>query len=108
MARTMNRREWLGQAATVAAVVGGASALLAACRGGGGGGLVCTDTSGLSEADIQTRTANAYVEASTHTGQRCENCALYVAGAAGACGTCQVVKGPINPGGWCNIWVTAG
>lgn len=104
---TVSRREWLSQAAVAVAAVAGAGTLLAACKGGGGS-LSCADTTGLSEADIATRTANAYVEATTNPAQNCANCVLYVVGAPNACGGCTVVKGPINPAGWCNIWVARG
>lgn len=34
-------------------------------------------------------------------GQQCSACKNYIAGAAGADGSCKVVAGPISPGGYC-------
>lgn len=97
-----DRRQFLKSAATVGAVAAGAS-LLAAC-GKGGGALQCTDVAGLSPADAATRTSLNYVDASADPAKVCSGCMLYVAGQPNACGGCQVVKGPINPGGSCNSW----
>ena len=99
------RREWLGQVCSAALVVAGGALVLSACKGGGGGSLSCTDTTGLSEADIATRTATQYVDAATDPAKKCSGCMLYVAGTEGACGTCTAVKGPINPEGSCTAWV---
>ncbi|MCB9507399.1 MAG: high-potential iron-sulfur protein [Myxococcales bacterium] len=98
----INRREFLERAALLGAAVG-AGAFMVGCNKGGGG-LSCTDTAGLAAADVATRTNNNYVDASTQAGKDCAGCALYQAGAEGACGTCTVVKGPINPAGYCNLW----
>lgn len=98
------RREWLGQVCSAALVVAGGAMVLSACKGGGGS-LSCTDTTGLTEADLATRTATQYVDAATDPAKKCSACMLYVAGAQGACGTCSAVKGPINPDGSCTTWV---
>lgn len=102
-----DRRQFLKSAATVGAVAAGAS-LLAACGKGGGGALSCTDVAGLSPADAATRTSLNYVDAATDPAKVCSGCVLYVAGQPNACGGCQVVKGPINPGGSCNSWAKKG
>lgn len=83
-------------------VVGGAGLAVAAC--GGSSGPTCTDTTGLAEADVTMRTSQGYVEASTHGADNCAACTFYTAGAAGACGTCTVIRGPINPAGYCNLF----
>lgn len=66
----------------------------------------CTDTSGLSEQEIQMRNNSEYVDDSPHDDKTCDNCQLYVEPAGGEqCGGCQVIKGPIHPKGYCNLWV---
>lgn len=65
----------------------------------------CTDLTGLSDADKQTREQLKYADKSVVTGKSCDNCQLYEAAAAGkTCGACKVVKGPINPKGYCTAW----
>ena len=96
----VNRRQFLERAAIIGAGMS-AGAILMGCKGGS---LSCDDTSGLSMADRQGREAMAYVEASADAAKTCANCALYTAGAEGACGSCSVVKGSINPAGYCNVW----
>ena len=67
--------------------------------------LDCTNTSGLWPAEAATRTTNAYVEHSAKADQFCQICLNFQPpAAAGACGSCTTVKGPINPGGWCTSW----
>lgn len=92
--------------------------LLAGCdkSSGGGGGdqpaeaedkpLDCTDVSGLDEAGKKTREAFNYVEETTVPGKLCANCQLYQPPPSGdGCGGCTIVKGPINPNGYCTSWV---
>ena len=68
--------------------------------------MVCTDTSSLSPADAQVRTALAYVDTSTEVGKVCSGCQQFLpAPQPGVCGTCKVVKGPINPNGNCKSFV---
>jgi len=66
----------------------------------------CADTSGLAPADLALRTAPAvgYVESSTQPGKACSTCQQFNAAAPGSCGSCKVLKGPINPGGYCNLF----
>jgi hypothetical protein len=65
----------------------------------------CDDVSGLSPEDQKLRTETAaYVEKSPDVTKRCSDCAQFVPGAKDACGTCKVVKGPINPGGTCKLF----
>lgn len=97
----LSRREFIERALALGAVAVGAGVVLQGCSKP----LDCSDTTGLSADDAATRTNNGYVEATTTPGQTCANCQLYTAGAANACGGCTVVKGPINPSGWCRIWV---
>jgi hypothetical protein len=102
MAEKMSRRVVLQQSAALGAFVafGGA----AACNKPAA--LTCTDTSTLAPADVQVRTALAYVDTSVEAGKTCSGCQQFIpAPAAGSCGTCKVVKGPINPGGNCKSFV---
>lgn len=125
--KPLNRREFMERAAVLGALTLGAGTLLAACEqpagdapAGGQGqeqaqapaadeGFSCDDPedlAGLSEAELQTRTANNYVEPSPEADQQCDNCGLWQEPAAGEdCGGCTVVQGPIHPEGWCSIWV---
>lgn len=111
--KKLNRRDFLQRAAVLGAATVGGSAFLAACQsgggesgGGGGGGFACDDLSGLTDAEKATRAGVNYADQSTTEGQNCANCTHYTAAAAGECGGCAVVKGPIHPEGWCTLWVT--
>jgi hypothetical protein len=115
------------RAAVLGALTLGAGTLLAACEQPAGDapaggqdqaqapaaeeGVSCDSPEALadlSEAQLQTRTANNYVEESPEADQQCNNCGLWQDPAAGEdCGGCTVVQGPINPEGWCSIWVPA-
>ena len=91
--------------------------LLAGCdKSSGGGGeapkeeeekpLDCTDVSGLTDAEKKTRESFKYVEQTPEPGKLCANCQLYQPPADGdGCGGSTVVKGPINPNGYCTSWV---
>jgi hypothetical protein len=99
----LDRRTFL----TRAALLGGTAAglgLLVGC-GKGGGALVCTDTASLKPDEIATRTSLNYADASPDPTKLCSSCTLYLPAAEGACGGCSVVKGPINPNGYCISWV---
>lgn len=67
----------------------------------------CTNVSGLTETELKTRKNLQYVGQSPFTGKYCGNCNFFIEakGGKGPCGTCQVVKGPINPMGHCTAWV---
>jgi len=70
--------------------------------------LVCTDTSGLEAADLALRTAPtvAYMDTAADPSKTCDKCQQFIAAPApNACGTCKVVKGPINPRGGCKLFV---
>ncbi len=101
MDERLSRREVLQRSAAfgVLAVVG------AGCGKEQPKALSCTDTMGLSAADSQVRTSLAYVDNSVEPGKSCSNCQQYIPGAPDACGTCKIVKGPINPKGWCKSYV---
>jgi hypothetical protein len=68
--------------------------------------LHCNDTSPLTSAELSLRQANQYVDQSPNAAKNCANCNFFAAPAAeNTCGGCTVVKGPINPAGYCRLWV---
>jgi len=98
--RTITRRDALVRVVglPLAAVVG---AELAGCARG----PKCDDTSSLSPDDAKLRTEiAAYVEQAPDQTKRCELCVQFVPAGKDACGTCKVVKGPINPKGYCKLF----
>lgn len=101
--RKIGRRTHLRQLSLGAGVV----ALYAAgCGAKGGDDLVCTDTSRLSGPELATRNQLEYKDKSPNPSQNCTNCRFYtVPQAAGTCGGCILIKGPIHPLGHCKSWV---
>ncbi len=99
----LSRRQALRQGAELgAAVLLGATA----CSKSTPKVLMCTDTTGLSASDIQIRdTLLAYVEVSATPGKTCSTCQQFIPGLPDACGTCKIIKGPINPGGNCKSYL---
>lgn len=68
--------------------------------------LDCSDAAELSEQEKKTRASLQYTDDSPKPDQHCDNCNLYKEPEeAGACGGCQVLPGPVAPGGWCTAWV---
>jgi len=100
-AATMTRR-----AALARVVVLPLAAALPAALAGCSKTLRCEDTSGLSPDDTRLRTEiAAYTEQSQDPSKHCAQCVQFNPGAKDACGTCKVVKGPINPNGSCKLFV---
>ena len=65
----------------------------------------CSDTTGLTEADLTMRKVLQYTGDSPFEGKVCNNCALWLAPPPSEkCGRCTVIKGPIHPQGYCNSW----
>ena len=63
------------------------------------------DVTGLTYGERRERVNLGNVEVSPHdAAKNCTNCNFFTAGAANDCGTCTLVKGPINPTGYCNSW----
>ena len=105
-ARVLSRREALTRL-VVLPVAAALPAIVAGCSRA----PKCDDTSSLSPDDAKTRQEIAgYVEQSPDVTKRCSDCAQFVAAGDNACGTCKLVKGPINPSGTCKLFVakTAG
>lgn len=66
----------------------------------------CIDLSGLSQGDIQTRTQFGYKGQTPDEDKFCSNCLHWQPPTGdGSCGTCDLVKGPINPNGYCTQWM---
>lgn len=66
----------------------------------------CLDVTGLSPDEVtQRNTIAAYVDQSADASKMCSLCAHYIAGAPKACGTCKIVKGPINANGSCKLFL---
>lgn len=99
--KDLSRRGFIG---ALGAGTAGFALFVSGCKGGKGGELVCTDVSSLTAAEKQARTALKYLDKSPHADKNCTNCQLFKPGAAGACAACTVIKGPINPKGYCNSW----
>ena len=110
----ISRKDFLKKGA-VAGAMGAAAVALAYCKKKGGeeasapsaGG--CSDVSGLTQAEKDTRAQLKYMDKSDQEGKACNGCALFVPAAAGAaCASCNLVKGPISPEGYCTSWVKKG
>ena len=101
----MNER-WKRRDVLRLVVIGGASAGLFGCGGGAPSGPVCTDVSALSASDADFRRGQGYVDQSTRPGRTCDVCNFFTAANAPTeCGTCTLIRGPISPLGYCNLWV---
>lgn len=101
MAERIPRREALRKLAlfSTAAV---APALVLGCKSKPS----CTDVSGLNTDEINARTNTAqYVDAAPDPAKKCNGCVQFVPGPENKCASCKVVKGPINPEGYCKLWV---
>lgn len=98
--RIYSRRDALRISLTVLGAGGAAFAAM----GCGKKELACTDTSALSADDVSARTALAYVDKSPDAAKMCSGCMQFIPAAPDQCGGCKVVKGPINPAGYCKVW----
>jgi hypothetical protein len=67
--------------------------------------LSCTDTTSLSAGDAQVRVSLGYVDQSMEPGKSCSGCQQFLVGPPNGCGTCKVLRGPINPVGYCKSFV---
>lgn len=70
-------------------------------------GLVCTDLSGLVEADRTAREGVAYADRVADAAKQCDACRYYVPAAEG-CGGCKLVRGPVHPLGTCRVFAPKG
>ncbi len=58
-------------------------------------------------SDASMRSELHYVEASTDAGKSCSVCAFF-SNLQGACGSCQILNGPVSPNGHCDSWSARG
>lgn len=101
--KTTGRREALRHLVVLSASIAVPGVFATACSKK----PTCTDVSGLSPDELKMRTeVAAYVESAPDPSKTCDACAQWVpASSENACGGCKVVKGPINPKGWCKLFV---
>jgi hypothetical protein len=65
----------------------------------------CNDVSGLSPEEVNARVTSAgYVEHAPDPAKKCNNCIHFVPAAPNACGSCKIVKGPIDAEAYCKLW----
>jgi hypothetical protein len=84
----------------------GALPLFAAACGKSGPPESCSDVAGLNEAEKSARSALQYSDNSPHADKHCNGCNLFQPPPeVSQCGSCQIVKGPIHPNGYCTAWV---
>lgn len=102
----IGRREAARRTLTVLGVAALAPSALIGC-GEDEAALDCTSTAGLTPAQVTTREAQNYVDHSPNPQETCAGCRFYTAGAANACGGCQVLAGPIHPEGYCDLFAAA-
>jgi len=102
MVHKISRRNLLHGSSSLCALAVGAGG----CSKSAAPALSCADTTGLSPGDVQIRATLAYTDISTEPGKTCAKCQQFVAPPTeGSCGTCKVLKGPINPSGNCKSFV---
>jgi hypothetical protein len=100
-----SRRSALKVLGAVPLLASSASVMLAAC-GKKTEPDSCSDVGALSDAEKMARSALQYTDRSTLADKRCELCNLFQKPPdPSQCGTCQVVKGPIHPKGYCTAFV---
>src|SRR5262245_37971395 len=96
----VTRRRLLVLAGSTIALLGASAA---SCKKGPGS---CDDVSSLSADEANTRKVAGYVDQATDEAKTCEKCQQFVAPpSSDQCGTCKVLKGPIHPKGFCNLFV---
>jgi hypothetical protein len=64
----------------------------------------CTDLSALSPDELQLRSQVAY-QARGPNGLSCNKCFHWLAEATPNCGKCRVMPGPVDPMGYCKLFV---
>ena len=66
----------------------------------------CEESANLPSGDIAARQAVNYVDESPQAEKSCAICRFFKQPAQDVtCGECEIIKGPIAPGGYCNTWV---
>ena len=104
----LDRRTFLVRAAQIGAVAAAAPVMvsLVGCSKKEEKAPTCTDTTGLTSAQIDMRNQLQYVDVSPKGEvEDCANCALYTEAKDGQfCGGCTLLAGPISPKGYCISW----
>jgi hypothetical protein len=102
MDEKLSRRDLFQRSAalSVLAVVGGG-----ACSKAESAAPSCSDTTGLSAADVQVRATLAYTDVSVEPSKVCTACQQFLPGPASGCGTCKILRGPVSPRGSCKAFV---
>ena len=86
-------------------LAGGAATIGVGCKRELKPAAACVDTRGLTEAEVQVRSALGYVDRAAEAQKSCAACQQYVAATEdGACGGCHLLKGPIHPLGTCKAF----
>ncbi|WP_018626243.1 high-potential iron-sulfur protein [Niabella aurantiaca] len=68
-------------------------------------GSAIIDSSEMTQEDFDKRKNLGYVEKTPMEDNRCDNCALYLKPEGDSkYGGCQLLRGPISPGGYCPYW----
>ncbi len=104
MTDVTHRREALRRLVVFSSAVVAAPLLASACKKEAQSGeLTCSDTAALTPDELKMRTeVLGYVDKTPDPAKTCAGCVLFQPpAAAGACGGCTAVKGPIHPQGWC-------
>jgi hypothetical protein len=103
--KDVSRRDALKLTFALGAATVGSTWLGVGCKGDTSKELSCSDTTGVAPADIEMRKTLKYVAKSAVPAKTCANCQLFKAPPTpGTCGGCTVVKGSINPAGFCDSW----
>jgi hypothetical protein len=63
--------------------------------------LICGDTTGMTDTDIQLRTILNYQDVSGDSNRECDKCLQFLPPEKSGCGGCKVLKGPVSPHGSC-------
>ena len=112
----ISRKDFIKNISFSGVLLFGGSTLLAACGGNKSKPEAsetsqpvndpCGDVRNLSDAELATRKQFSYVGQTPEKDKFCSNC-LHWRGSSGQgpCGTCELVKGPINPNGYCDQWM---
>lgn len=69
--------------------------------------FACDDVSQLAAADVKNRSDFAYTDHAPESSKTCASCLQFVAAKEG-CGSCNLLKGPVHPGGWCKAFSAKG
>lgn len=100
---TLSRRAFLRHTTRIGALVP-ISLTLGACTSGPN----CDDVSALSTPDRLRRESVEYTSESAQGDEEsCANCKFFTTGAAGQCGSCSLVPGPIAAAGRCTLWAAS-